>query len=190
MTTVISAKPSVTSAAASTVVPSGKPAASGCPADINGAYQFPHLIVPVDSSNPNKAYGTQYNATISSKVSTIFNFDIPASYAGKTCSTVFLFPQLDQLETSSYSLNDKGGFTIAVLNGVANESTTYSNAPAVAKQIGAVESLKRGSSYTLSQDACPAGSRVSFEITSTGGADLEYFQDYNPSPLGLYVRAC
>jgi glucan endo-1,3-beta-D-glucosidase len=190
MTTVISAKPSVTSAAASTVVPSGTPAASGCPADINGAYQYPHLIVPVDAANPNKAYGTQYNGTFNSKVSTIFNFDIPASYAGKTCSTVFLFPELDQLETSSYSFNDKGGFTIAVLNGVADESTTYANAPAVAKQIGSVESLKRGSSYTLSQDACPAGTRVSFEITSTGGSSLEWFEDYNPSPLGLYVRAC
>lgn len=190
MTTVISAKPSVTSAAASTVVPSGKPAASGCPADINGAYQYPHLIVPVDAANPNKAYGTQYNGTLNSKVSTIFNFDIPASYAGKTCSTVFLFPELNQLETSSYSFNDKGGFTIAVLNGVADESTTYANAPAVAKQIGSVESLKRGSSYTLSQDACPAGTRVSFEVTSTGGLDLLYFQDFNPQALGLYVRAC
>jgi glucan endo-1,3-beta-D-glucosidase len=190
MTTVLSAKPSVTSAAASTVVPSGKPAASGCPADINGAYQYPHLIVPVDASNPNKAYGTQYNGTLNSKVSTIFNFDIPASYAGKTCSTVFLFPELNQLETSSYSFNDKGGFTIAILNGVADESTTYANAPAVAKQIGSVDALKRGSSYTLSQDACPAGARVSFEVTATGGLDLEYFQDYNPSPLGLYVRAC
>ena len=190
MTSIISAKPSVTSAAGSAVVPSGTPAASGCPADINGAYQFPHLIVPVDAANPNKAYGTQYNATINPKVSTIFNFDIPASYAGKTCSTVFLFPQLDQLETSSYSFNDQGGFTIAVLNGVANESTTYANAPAVAKQIGSVDALKRGSSHTLSQDACPAGTRVSFEVTSTGGLDLELFQDYNPSPLGLYVRAC
>ncbi|KAG9963120.1 glycoside hydrolase, partial [Aureobasidium melanogenum] len=190
MTSVISAKPSVTSAAGSTVVPSGTPAASGCPADINGAYQYPHLIVPVDAANPNKAYGTQYNGTINSKVSTIFNFDIPESYAGKTCSTVFLFPQLDQLETSSYSFNDKGGFTIAVLNGVATESTTYANAPAVAKQIGSVDALKRGSSYTLSEDACPAGTRVSFEVTSTGGLDLSFFEDYNPSPLGLYVRAC
>ena len=190
MTTVISAKPSATSAAASTVIPSGTPAASGCPADINGAYQYPHLIIPVDANNPDKAYGTQYNGTLNSKVSTIFNFDIPASYAGKTCSTVFLFPQLDQLETSSYSFNDKGGFTIAVLNGVADESTTYANAPAVAKQIGSVDSLQRGSSHTLSQDACPAGARVSFEVTATGGLDLSWFNDYNPSPLGLYVRAC
>lgn len=203
-----SAKPSVTSAAGSSVVPSGTPSASGCPADLNGAYQYPHLIVPVDANNPNKAYGTQYNGTISGKVSTIFNFDIPASYAGKTCSTVFLFPELDQLETSSYSFNNQGGFTIAVLNGVANEQTTYSNAPAVAKQIGSVDQLKPGSSHTLSMDSCPGGSRVSFEITSTGGLDLEFFQgkflitinsskpltnestDYNPSPLGLYVRAC
>jgi glucan endo-1,3-beta-D-glucosidase len=183
MATIKSAAPSQTSVSAA-------PPTSGCPADINGDYQYPHLIVPVDAANPNKAYGTQYNGTVNSKVSTIFNFDIPPSYAGKKCSTVFLFPQLDQLKTSSYSFNNKGGFTIAILNGVATESTTFSNAPAVAKQIGTVDMLKSGSSYTLSSDTCPSGSRVSFEVTATGGLDLEFFQDYNPSPLGLYVRAC
>lgn len=181
---------SVTSAAASTVVPSGSASASGCPADLNGAYQYPHLIVPINASSPNTAYGTQYNGTITPKVSTIFNFDIPASYAGKQCSTVFLFPKLNQLETSSYSFNNQGGFTISILNGVATESTTYANAPAVLAQIGSVPELKSGSSYTLSHDSCPGGARVSFQVTSTGGLDLEFFQDYNPSPLGLYVRAC
>lgn len=185
-----SAASSVTAAAASSVTPTGTATSSGCPADISGAYQYPHLIVPIDASSPKTAYGTQYNGTITPSISTIFNFDIPASYAGKECSTIFLFPKLSELETSSYSFNNQGGFTISILNGVATEATTYANAPAVAAQIGSVPSLEAGNSYTLSHDSCPAGARVSFEVTSTGGLDLEFFQDYNPSPLGLYVRAC
>ncbi|GAB7349650.1 hypothetical protein MBLNU459_g0326t1 [Dothideomycetes sp. NU459] len=181
---------SVTASAASSVTPSGTATSSGCPADISGAYQYPHLIVPVNASSPNTAYGTSYNGTVTPSVSTIFNFDIPESYAGKECSTIFLFPKLSQLETSSYSFNGKGGFTISILKGVATESTTYANAPAIAAQIGSVPALAAGNSYTLSHDSCPAGTRVSFELTSTGGLDLEFFEDYNPSPLGLYVRAC
>jgi len=148
------------------------------------------LIVPVSSSSPNAAYGTSYNGTINSTVSSIFNFDIPASYAGKTCSLVFLFPELSQLETSSYSFNGQGGLVSHVLSSTANQSTTYANQPSQALQNGAISSLKSGNSYVISSDKCPGGAAVSFELSSTGGLALDFFEDYNPSPLGLYVRAC
>ena len=179
---VVSASATGSSAAAT---PSG-----ACPADINGDYQYPHLIVPVSSSSPNAAYGTSYNGTINSTVSSIFNFDIPASYAGKTCSLVFLFPELSQLETSSYSFNGQGGLVSHVLSSTANQSTTYANQPSQALQNGAISSLKSGNSYVISSDKCPGGATVSFELSSTGGLALDFFEDYNPSPLGLYVRAC
>ncbi|KAF2152167.1 glycoside hydrolase family 17 protein [Myriangium duriaei CBS 260.36] len=176
--------------ASTTTSASVSPSASACPADINGEYQYPHLIVPISSSSPNTAYGTSYNGTINSTVSTIFNFDIPSSYAGKRCSLIFLFPKLSQLETSSYSFNGQGGLVSHVLSSNAVAGTTYANAPAAALQNGAIPSLSTGNSYVISSDACPANTRVSFELTATGGLDLEFFEDYNPSPLGLYVRAC
>ena len=169
---------------------SASPSASACSADISGSYQYPHLIVPVSSSSPNTAYGTQYNATINSTVSTIFNFDIPASYAGKTCSLIFLFPEQSQLQTSAYTFNNQGGLVSHVLSGTAQSSTTYANQPAAALQNGAVSSVQSGNSYVISSDSCPAGTTVSFELSSSNGLALEFFEDYNPSPLGLYVRAC
>ncbi|TVY55358.1 hypothetical protein LCER1_G003391, partial [Lachnellula cervina] len=45
-----------------------------CPANLSGAFQFPHLIVPVSSSSPTTAQGTSLNATITSTISSIFNF--------------------------------------------------------------------------------------------------------------------
>ncbi|GAM86904.1 hypothetical protein ANO11243_049250 [Dothideomycetidae sp. 11243] len=89
LVTVTSCPPGASSAAPApaTSAPS-TPSTSGCPANLNGNWQYPHLIVPVSSSSPNTAYGTQYFGTINSTVSSIFNFDIPASYAGKTCSVV------------------------------------------------------------------------------------------------------
>ncbi|PMD16270.1 hypothetical protein NA56DRAFT_753356 [Hyaloscypha hepaticicola] len=43
----------------------------GCPTNLNGAYEYPHLIVPIDSSNPEKAVGTSYFGKVSSSISSI-----------------------------------------------------------------------------------------------------------------------
>ena len=83
----------------------------------DASIQFPHLIVPINSTAPNKAYGTGYNSTASGTVSSIFNFDIPQSYAGKTCSLEFLFPTQDQLETSAYEFSGPGTFKVAISKG-------------------------------------------------------------------------
>lgn len=50
--------------------------------------------------------------------------------------------------------------------------------------------LEEGSSTVVSTFACPAGSSIAYEAKSVGGTDLYYFQDYNPSPLGLYITTC
>jgi hypothetical protein len=47
-----------------------------------------------------------------------------------------------------------------------------------------------GNSYTVASGACAAGQRVSYELCATGDYALNYFQDYNPSPIGLYIREC
>lgn len=179
---------SAVSSATKTTTPA--PASSGCPANLKGTYEYPHLIVPVDSANPDKAYGTSYNGTITPAISSLFNFDIPPSYAGKTCTLVFLFPQLNQLETSSYSFNGKGGLQITGLASPATEQTTYKTVPQSNGQTGAIAALQPGNSYTVLSGACPAGQRIGYEFSSSGGLDLNFFQDYNPSPLGAYITVC
>merc|ERR1712144_192602 len=167
------------------------PSGSGCPANLDGEYQYPHLIVPVSSENKDKAYGTSYNGTISPSVSSIFNFDLPYSYEGQTCSLVFLFPEQDQLETSAFTFNGKGGLTVNELSSPATEQTTYNSVPKPAVEgIGAISEVRPGNSYVVASHECNAGARQSFEFMSTGGLDLEFFQDYNPSPIGAYITVC
>ena len=145
-----------------------------CPAQLTGDWQFPHLIIPLDASHPNMPHKTQYNSTVGGQWSTIFNFDIPMSYAGKQCTLEFLFPTQDQLETSG-KLIDKHGlplgdgeltasflafeytpgkFQFAFLGGVATEQTSYANAPKVTYNFGEFQ-LKPGTATTIG--SCPHG---------------------------------
>jgi hypothetical protein len=159
-----------------------------CPADLSGAYQYPHLIIPVSSSSPNKAYGTSYNGEISSTVSSIFNFDIPTSYTG-TCSLVFLFPEQSQLQTSSFTFSGNGEIDFAELSTVATQATTYASQGHVKTDYG-VKTVTPGSSTVVATFPCPAGQAVSYELGAKSGTSLTYFQDYNPSPIGLYITSC
>ncbi|CAN9170785.1 unnamed protein product [Alternaria sp. RS040] len=194
VTVIQSMAPPASMPAASMPAPSkpapSKPAASGaCPQDLNGNYQYPHLIVPVDSEHPDKAYGTSYNGTISAHICTIFNFDIPASYAGKTCSAMFMLPKKEDLETSDYTISGQGECTVSKLKGNANAQTTWNNAPAKAGDLASVE-LSPGNTYTVESGDCEAGKTLSYEICGSGDFSINYFQDYNPSPIGMYIRQC
>ncbi|KIA75464.1 GPI anchored cell wall protein [Aspergillus ustus] len=179
--------PSETSPPQSSQTP--QPSGQGCPTDLSGDYEFPHLIVPIDSSSPDDAAGTSYNGTVSSTVSTIFNFDIPASDAGRTCSLVFLFPKLEDLETSSFSFSGDGKVTFGAVSTPATQSTTYNNAPSVSQNLGDF-TISPGNSYAISTFECPAGQTVGYEISNAGSTNFDFFEDYNPSPLGLYITKC
>merc|ERR1711939_339617 len=88
--------------------PSGTDSGNGgngnaCATTLNkGSYETPHLIVPVNKDSPDQSYGTSYFGEVNSTTSSIFNFDIPSSYEGRTCSVVFLFPKKEDLETANY----------------------------------------------------------------------------------------
>ncbi|KAH6639795.1 ubiquitin 3 binding protein But2 C-terminal domain-containing protein [Boeremia exigua] len=183
-------KPSAPAQSAPAPSPSA-PAQSGnkCPTDLNGAYQFPHLIIPVDSEQSSKAFGTSYNGKVDSHTCSIFNFDIPTSYSGKTCSVVFLFPEQKDLETSSFTVSGTGPVSFTKLKGPASQQTTWANQPGKDYDLASIE-ITPGNSYSIASGDCAAGQTVSYEICSEGDFALDYFQDYNPSPLGLYVRQC
>lgn len=172
-----------------TAAPSPTATAKTCPTNLSGAYEYPHLIVPVSKASPNKAYGTSYNGEVTpNDISSIFNFDIPASDSGKTCSLVFLFPEQSQLETSSYTISGNGVIDFASLKSVATSSTDYNNQPAVASDLGTF-TVAPGNSYLISTFSCPSGQAVAYEMSSAT-TSLTYFQDYNPSPIGLYITVC
>lgn len=176
----------------SAAAPAPAPASptGACPAALSGTYEYPHLIVPVDSTQKDKAFGTSYNGSVSATVSSIFNFDIPSANSDKECTLVFLFPEQKDLQTSSFTTSGSGGIKVSGLKAPADQSTTFANAPAVTEEVGSVKSVTPGNSYTISTGKCAAGERIGYEVSATGDFALNYFQDYNPSPIGMYVTIC
>ncbi|KAJ5809528.1 uncharacterized protein N7503_001746 [Penicillium pulvis] len=174
---------SATSTASGTSTTSGTSSASTtCSTTLSsGNFEFPHLIVPIDSQSPNKASGTSFNGEVTSSISSIFNFDIPQSDSGKTCSLVFLFPNKADLETSDFTFSGDGKIDIAQLSETATKSTTFNNAPSVSNDLGEF-TVSPGHSYAIESFSCPAGKAIAFEISNAGSTDLTFFQDFNPSP--------
>ena len=123
---------------ATSVLPSATAGSSSCPASLSGSFEYPHLIVHVNSSAPDQAGGNSFNGLITPTISSIFNFDIPEDDAGKTCALIFLLPTKDQLETSAYTLTANGMITVAKLQSPGLESTTFNTVPAVKKALGQV----------------------------------------------------
>ncbi|KKY17393.1 putative gpi anchored cell wall [Phaeomoniella chlamydospora] len=182
---------STSSTATSTATSTGtSTASSGCGTALtSGSYQYPHLIIPVNSEQPSKAYGTSYFGYVNSTFSTLFNFDIPTSYEGKTCSLIFDFPLRSELETADYTISGDGAIDFSKLSEVASESTTYNSVPSVATDYGTT-TISSGNGYVISTFSCPAGETVAYEMSNAGSTNLWWFNDWNPSPLGLFITVC
>ncbi|KAF8853071.1 GPI anchored cell wall protein-like protein [Acephala macrosclerotiorum] len=195
-------RPSTTSAT-SISLPTATPSSTQtsfivCPTDLSsGDYQFPHLIIPTSSKQGDKAFGNSYEAYITPTNTTLFNFDIPATYSG-TCSLIFLFPYKTDLDPSAggyyfsgteEEVGENGGIDFALLSGIATAGTTYNSTPAVATDYGKTQIIP-GNNYTIASYPCQAGQTVSYSATSAGNVELDYFQDSAPMPIGLYVVPC
>jgi hypothetical protein len=121
------------------------------------------------------------NGTVNSTVATTFNFDIPQSYSGKTCSLIFLFPRKEDLQTTSFSFSGDGKVAFGKLSQTVSSTTTYNNVPSVSQGLGTI-AISPGNSYMVSTFACPAGQALAFEMKNAGSTDFDFFEDWNPSP--------
>ncbi|KAG9856952.1 hypothetical protein KCU98_g1660, partial [Aureobasidium melanogenum] len=181
-----SSKPASSAPASGTAGGNG----NACQTTLSGAYQTPHAIIPVNKNSSSTSYGTQYNAHLSSSNSTIFNFDIPSSYAGKQCSVIFLLPNKSQLVTSDFTLSGAGGIKFDQLTSPAPLSVTYATYPAVKSTLDTISSVTPGNSYVVSSGACQAGSTISILASATGSLELSLFEDWDPSAIGLFITSC
>lgn len=85
---------------------------ANCPALLPaGEFEFPHYITQISASEPDKAFGNQYNGVFTpNDISSIFSFDIPASRADANCTLEFIFPKLEDLKTSTFTYSGGGNF--------------------------------------------------------------------------------
>jgi hypothetical protein len=162
-----------------------------CPVDLKGPFEFPHLIVPVDQTSPSTSLGNSYFGKFAPGVCSIFNFDVAPELKDSTCSLLFLFPELGKMETSSYNMTGSGNLYFFWLEKPATQLTTWENkAKGHPFQNSGPMPLKPGKKMSVYDGACPAGHRFGIQVCSDGDLSVNYFQDSNPEPIGLYIRVC
>lgn len=81
-----------------------------------------------------------------------------------------------------------GSIEVGKCDSAANDKTSWANQPAC-YELGSW-SMTPGNSYTLMSSSCAASQRVAYRMCGSNGMSLRYFQDYNPAPIGLYIRKC
>lgn len=110
-----------------------------------------------------------FNGEICEAVSTLYTFDIPASYAGKVCELVFFFPKEHEMGPENF-------VSFAEPKAVALANTTYVNAPAKLFDFGSY-AVQPDNSYLIGSHECPAGTSATFELSGLGEMYLGYFQN-------------
>ncbi|KAI9657308.1 MAG: hypothetical protein M1821_002988 [Bathelium mastoideum] len=164
---------------------------STCPAYLPSKFLFPNLIVPVSQKKPDTAYGTVYSPKVSpNDFCTIFNLHIPPWAHHKACTLEFLFPRREQLETSSFTYNGPGHFTFTGFpEGTgARAHTTWNTRPRNGRTAPRV--LEPGNAYTIYSGSCDVGRGQTLEVSGmmcSNDTSFQYFQDFNPCPIGIYV---
>ncbi|KAI9665174.1 MAG: hypothetical protein M1831_002184 [Alyxoria varia] len=166
---------------------SPKPNPSGvCPLDLPPTFEFPHYMVPVDTSKPEYTSPNSYHGYVSPTSTTILTFDIPPSLSGRTCHAYFALPKHGQMETSEFTLSGSGSFEFAELAGPAlAHGLKPADIPATERHLGSWTPTE-GSVHEVASGMCNAGGRVTFSMASKG-LNFSWFQDYNPCPIGLYI---
>ncbi|EXJ72449.1 uncharacterized protein A1O5_04953 [Cladophialophora psammophila CBS 110553] len=155
-------------------------------------FEFPHLMIPISSSNPGTAFpNTDTPYITAADIEMIFNFDIPMSRKGQTCNVEFLLPNKTELSTSSFELAGINGtyvFSLSMLGvGAVEGNTTYNNQPLQANPHGLPKTIhmQPGHAYEIGSTICVPG-RISMTMSSPDSS-LTWFQDWNQCAIGLFI---
>ncbi|KAI0836188.1 ubiquitin 3 binding protein But2 C-terminal domain-containing protein [Hypoxylon sp. FL0890] len=160
-----------------------------CPGELTGQWEAPSLIVPVDSANPNKAYGASTSGKVSTTISSVFKFNVPPGDHEKMCTLVFLFPKRQNDSESESHISGSGALEFSRLDGHVGLDTTQNNLPDVARSYRRL-TVAPDNAYTIESFACSGGEDV-VELSSVPGTqtELRFSQDsgFDACPLGLYM---
>jgi glucan endo-1,3-beta-D-glucosidase len=163
------------------------PTASAPPVGLQGPFEAPNLIVPVDKSDPSKVMGNGYVAQLSPTLSTVFVFDVRPETQGKTCNlALYVPPAFPWPDMSPVKIRSPGGIIVSsVGQHIASANISASNVVNFGV-VGWVPSVQPANQYNLQSLPCAAGQTVAYEMESTGGLIMDFFQMTVP-PLGLFM---
>ncbi|KAI1464904.1 ubiquitin 3 binding protein But2 C-terminal domain-containing protein [Daldinia caldariorum] len=164
----------------------------GCPAYLEaGEFESPSYITQVSKCQPDRAFGPQSIGRITpNDVSSIFNFDIPASRADANCTLEFLFPRQKQLTNSYYKYHGGGSFLFTgyLAGSCPGPQTTYNNQPTAGTfpPFPPIH-MEPGYAYTIDVGPCmfAAGTCVA-GLTSSNDTTFEFLPSADDCPIGVY----
>jgi glucan endo-1,3-beta-D-glucosidase len=163
------------------------PTPSSVPTGLRGPFEAPHLIVPVDKTDPSKVIGNVYAAQLSPTVSTVFVYDIRPEYHGKVCNLVFFVPPVSLFDGfSPAKIRLPGGISLSRLSSSVASPEISANSIGSSTPVGTVASIQPDNQYAVSSMPCEGGQRVAYQIDSVGGLTMDFFQMTSP-PLGLFM---
>ena len=146
---------------------------------------MPQLIVPVDKSQPTAVIGKQFIGRLDLLHSTLFNFNVPADYAGRTCRLTFFIPSPSAEWWQPVQYKTSGGIAVSQLDQLATETTSFSTVGA-SRPVGSVGLLAKGTANPIASFPCPEGTQVGYIVDGIGGLDLQFFEIIIPA-LGLFM---
>jgi glucan endo-1,3-beta-D-glucosidase len=163
------------------------PTPTSVPTGLRGSFEAPHLIVPIDKADPSKVVGNGYSVLLSPTVSTVFVYDVRPEFQDKVCNLVFFMPPAAPFDDlSPAKIRSPGGIIVSRLNGRVASPDVSANNVGSSTPVGTVSSIRPDNQYAMSSMPCEGGQRVAYQIDSTGGLAMDFFQMTSP-PLGLFM---
>ncbi|KAH6867948.1 glycoside hydrolase superfamily [Alternaria rosae] len=138
-------------------------------------------------SNPSKkVIGNGYAVQLSPTISTVFVYDIRPEFAGKTCTLgLHMPPSFPVPETAPVQIRIPGGISVSR---TANQvpDTVSMRSVGNSSLVGVVQLIQPARQYNITSFPCEAGQRVRYQVDSTGGLNMNWFQMKYPA-LGLFM---
>lgn len=164
------------------------PSARWCPSNLDGDWESPRLIIPVDEKGSVLNHRDRRTGIFSDSKCSVYDFYIDPRFAGKACTAVWLFPEKKQLGDWNYTLEGTSGMlSVYHMEWKVNNNATWDvSAPG---QLVAVGPVLPGLHWSAMTMECQPRRSISYMLCGTD-VSLEYVQDHQPHPFGFYIRAC
>lgn len=157
------------------------------PNGLQDLFEAPHLIVPIDKTDPSKVIGNGYFGRLSPTMSTVFVFDVRPEYEGKTCNLAFHMPPTFPFpDFAPVKVRSPGGITVSSISQQVVSAGINARDVSSSQLLAWVPSVEPANQYNIESVPCAAGQRVAYQVESTGGLTMDFFQTTLP-PLGLFM---
>lgn len=146
---------------------------------LEGPFEAPNVIRSFEKGDPTKIVGDGYTASLSPTLSTVFVFDVHPEHQGKTCNLAFHMPPPFKMpELAPVQIQSPGGISVSRL---ADPNNVGDSSP-----VGEIFSIELGNQYNIANAPCEAGQKIAYQVDSTGGLSMHFFQ-MTSSALGLFL---